>query len=135
MKLFLDACVLIYRLEEVHPWNARVAELLHGLRLEHPDAGLAVSRLSQLECRIKPMRDGNQARLERYDAFFASPDLRVVELDAHVIEGATRLRAYYGLRTPDAIQAASCLSMGKPAIFISNDRAFERLPFAGLRLI
>lgn len=135
MILFLDACILIYRLEEVPPWNGRVAELLTALRGEYPDASLAVSRLSLLECRIKPMRDRDQGLLERYDRFFVSPDLRIVELDAHVIEGATRLRALHGLRTPDAIQAACCLSLDEPATFISNDARFQRVPFDRLRLI
>ncbi len=135
MILFLDACVVIYRLEEVSPWNAKVAELLGGLRSEHPGSSLAISRLSVLECRVKPMRDENAELLERYDRFFAAPDLCTVDLDARVIEGATRLRARFGLRTPDAIQAASCLSLDEPALFISNDSVFERVPFHNLHIL
>ncbi len=133
MILFLDACILIYRIEEVSPWNARVIELLSHLKRQYPDAGLAVSRLSQLECRVKPLRDNDDTLLSRYDDFFSSTDLRIVELDANVIEGATHLRAQYGLRTPDALQAACCLSLGEPAIFISNDSVFERVPFTDFK--
>jgi predicted nucleic acid-binding protein len=135
MILFLDACILIYRLEEVAPRNARVAARLATLREEYPDAGLAVSRLSVLECRIKPLREDDTELLARYGDFFASRDLCIVELDAHVIEGATRLRAGLGLRTPDALQAACCLSLGEPAVFVSNDARFERVPFHRLVLI
>lgn len=126
MILFLDACILIYRLEEVSPWNARVADLLGRLRAAAPDARLAISRLSVLECRVKPMRDGNLELRERHDVFVASPGLHIVELDAQVMAGATRLRAHPGLRTADAIQAASCLSLGEQAAFISNDSTFQR---------
>lgn len=91
--------------------------------------------MSQFECRVKPLRDDDRALLQRYDAFFASADLRIVELDANVIEGATRLRAQYGLRTPDALQAASCLSLAMPTLFLSKDTAFQRLPFLDVKLL
>ena len=128
MILFLDACVLIYRVEEVMPWNARVAKQLTKLRRKYSELQIAVSRLSYLECRTQPLRDGDEVLLARYDALFAAPDLHTVEIDANVIEGATQIRAQFGLRTPDAIQAASCLSLNTEHIFLTNDATFRRVP-------
>ena len=128
MILFLDACALIYRVEEVAPWNARLTKLLADLRRRYAGLQLAVSRLSYLECRVQPLRDDNDALLARYDALFAAPELHTVEIDANVIEGATHIRAQFGLRTPDAIQAASCLSLDTEHIFLTNDPAFRRVP-------
>jgi predicted nucleic acid-binding protein len=51
-----------------------------------------------------------------------APNLRIADMGAH-------LRAEYNLRTPDAIQAATCLSYGATG-FISNDAGFRRV--AGL---
>lgn len=135
MIVFLDACALIYRVEEVTPWNARLAKLLDDLRRKHAGLQLAVSRLSYLECRVQPLRDANDALTRRYDALFAAPDLRTVEIDANIVEGATRIRARFGLRTPDAIQAASCLSLDAEHIFLTNDATFRRVPGLALRMI
>ena len=128
MILFLDACVLIYRVEEVMPWNARVAKQLAQLRRQYSELQIAVSRLSYLECRTQPLRDGDEILLARYDALFAASDLHTIEIDANVIEGATQIRAQFGLLTPDAIQAASCLSLNTGHIFLTNDATFRRVP-------
>ena len=135
MILFLDACALIYRIEEVAPWNARLTKLLADLRRRHAGLQLAISRLSYLECRVQPIRDGDEELALRYHTLFAMPDLHTVEIDANVIEGATRIRAQFGLRTPDAIQAASCLSLNVEHIFLTNDSAFRRVPGLALKMI
>ena len=135
MILFLDACALIYRVEEVAPWNARLTKLLADLRRRYAGLQLAVSRLSYLECRVQPLREGDEALALRYDALFAAPELHTVEIDANVIEGATHIRAQFGLRTPDAIQAASCLSLDVEHIFLTNDPRFRRVPRLALRMI
>ncbi len=132
MKLFLDACVIIYRIEEIFPWNERLVQWLTKARGQHGEMSIAASRLSLLECRVKPLRDGDATQLARYDEFFAAPDLSIVELDADVIEGAARIRARTGLRTPDALQAASCLVLDRDAVFLTNDPGFRRVP--GLRV-
>jgi predicted nucleic acid-binding protein len=86
-----------------------------------------MSRLSWLECRVRPIRDGDQSTLARFDAFFASPDLIWIELSETVVEVATDLRARFGLRTPDALQAACCLQLGQQAVLITGDAAFQRV--------
>ena len=82
-----------------------------------------------------PLRRGDQASLERFDALFAQPDLLWVELTAPVVEQATRLRALHGVRTPDALQAACCLQLGSDAVLVSGDADFRRIPTLQLRLI
>ena len=135
MILFLDACALIYRVEEVMPWNARITKQLTKLRRKYSGLEIAVSRLSYLECRVQPLRDGNHALLARYDALFASSDLHTVEIDADIIEGATQICAQFGLHTPDAIQAASCLSLNAEHIFLTNDATFRRVPRLSLGML
>jgi predicted nucleic acid-binding protein len=124
--------VIIYRIEEIFPWNERLAQRLRAAQDEHGVVSLAVSRLSVLECRVKPMRESDEALLARYHEFFAAPDLNIVELDANVVEGATRIRALTGLRTPDALQTASCLAFDREALFLTGDAAVRRVP--GLRV-
>jgi hypothetical protein len=50
-------------------WTLR-AELSRWAK-KHPDAGSAVSRLSWLECTVRPARQGDQATVAAFDAFLA----------------------------------------------------------------
>jgi predicted nucleic acid-binding protein len=106
---FLDASALIYLLEGEPPWASAVKHELQALADGHPQLAIALSRLSVLECRVGPLRRGDQSSLERLDGFFARRDLLWQELSPAVVEQAITLRAHHGLRTPDALQAACCL--------------------------
>lgn len=135
MMVFLDACIVIYRVEAVAPFNNRFESLLRNLMLQGYGGGLAISRLTLLECRVKPLRDGNAALLAKYDGFFAADGISVVGLDAAVINRATVLRARHGLRTPDALQAASCLVRHPETPFVTADSAFQRVDNLDVRLL
>ena len=135
MIAFLDASALIYLVDGETPWAESVRATLQQLALEAPDLALAVSRLSLLECRVAPLRRGDQASLDRFQALFAKPDLLVVELGASVVELASQLRANHGLRTPDALQAACCLQLGPDALMVTGDAAFQRVQALQVHLI
>jgi len=129
---FLDASALIYLLDGEPAWSTAVKRELQCLAETQPGLPLALSRLSALECRVGPLRRGEHASLERFEMFFAQPDLHWVEISAAVVELATSLRANHGLRTPDALQAACCLQLGPEAVMLTGDADFRRVP--GLRL-
>jgi len=135
MILFFDANIIIYRVEAVEPFNRQVFAAVQELVTLYPDAGFAVSRLSMLECLVKPLREQNTAEIDRYRAFFASTGLQMVEISPLVIETATLLRARHGLRTPDAIQAASALSVKGPVTFLTGDKQFTKVPGLNVRLV
>jgi predicted nucleic acid-binding protein len=135
MTLFLDANIIIYRVEAVEPFNERVLAMVQGLVAIHPNAGFAVSRLSMLECLVKPLRDQNSADVERYRDFFSSTGLQIVEVSSLVLETATLLRARHGLRTPDAIQAASAMSIKGPVTFLTGDKQFGKVPGLNVQLV
>jgi len=125
---FFDASALIYLIEAREPFAFQVREQMDALERQYPGIGTALSRLSWLECRAGPMKSDDVATLHRFDAFFARPDLIWVELDRHVVELAAHLRARYNLRTPDALQAASCLQLGSEHVLLTGDAAFTRIP-------
>jgi len=132
---FLDASALIYLLEGEPAWCTAVKRELQAMAEAQPNLPLALSRLSLLECRVGPLRRGDHRSLERFEHFFAQPDLHWVELSAAVVEQATSLRALHGLRTPDALQAASCLHLGPEAVMLSGDADFRRVPGLQIRPI
>ena len=73
--------------------------------------------------------------MKAYDDFFARPDLVWVELDRKVIELATQIRANTGLKTPDALQAASALQLGSGYCFLTGDAGFKRVPGLTIKLV
>ena len=135
MIILLDANIIIYRVEAVEPFNHHVRTAVLELVTLHPNAVFAVSRLSMLECLVKPLRDQNNPDIDRYRAFFTSAGLQIIEINAPVIETATLLRARHGLRTPDAIQAASALSIKGPVTFLTGDRQFSKVPGLNVKLV
>lgn len=127
MIAFFDASALIYLIEAKAPFAGKVRRELTAVAKKHPGLGVAVSRLTWLECRVGPMTTNDNATLASFDAFFARPDLTWVELTRDVVELAAAIRAKHGLRTPDALQAASCLQLGADHVFLSGDSAFKRV--------
>jgi predicted nucleic acid-binding protein len=127
MIAYFDASALIYLIEGAEPFAGRARGELARITKRHPSLGAAVGRLSWLECRVKPARDGAADVLSRFDAFFARPDLFWVEVTREVVELATEVRIRHGLRTPDALQAACCLQLGDEHIFMTGDAVFKKV--------
>jgi predicted nucleic acid-binding protein len=124
---FFDTSALIYLIEAKEPFASKMRKELAAVAKKYPDLRVAVSRLTWLECRVRPMKANDSATLASFDAFFARPDLAWVELTKDVVELAAAIRAKHGLRTPDALQAASCLQLGADHVFLSGDGAFRRV--------
>ena len=133
--VFFDASALIYLIEGAEPFGTSVRGALAQAASKYPNLSAAVSRLSWLECRVRPMRDNNHAVLAQFDVFFNRPDLVWVELNQAVIELATVIRVRHALRTPDALQAASCLQLGAEHIFFTGDAGFQRVAGLNVRLL
>ncbi|MCX7109719.1 MAG: PIN domain-containing protein [Proteobacteria bacterium] len=125
--MFLDACTIIYSVEMAEPHYSELARFFAQYHSQHPQAKITVSRLSYLECLVKPLRENNTVLIGKYQNFFQRNGLEIIDLTASVIETATELRAHYGLTTPDAIQAASCLH-SSAFLFVTNDLIFKRVP-------
>ncbi len=127
MRLFFDACIVIYQVEAADPFYSRMAQAVAAVSKAHGRLRYAISRLSLLECLVRPLRDKDAATISRYEEFFSAADLEIVELTPRVIDLATRLRAAHGSRTPDAIQAACALSLPGRTIFMTGDTSFRKI--------
>ena len=135
MIAFFDASALIYLIEGKEPFAGKVRRELAASAKKHPEIGAAVSRLTWLECRVGPMKSNDNATLAAFDTFFARPDLVWVELTRNVVELAAAIRVKHGLRTPDALQAASCLQLGSEHLFLSGDSAFQRVSGLNVKVL
>jgi predicted nucleic acid-binding protein len=124
--VYIDANCIIYAVEKVAPYDATLAPLWQAAATGQ--ISVISSELSVLEALVKPLRDKN-ARLEAaFRAFlFDSVEFSLTPVEVRIIEHAARLRAETGLKTPDAIHAATALDAAA-ALFVTNDAAFRRVP-------
>jgi predicted nucleic acid-binding protein len=126
MRLYIDACCIIYAIEGLPQFKDPVLRRLVDVE-SRPDGVIITSRLSRLECRVKPLRDNQQNILGYYDGFFARTPLILAEITAAVIERATELRARLNFKTPDAIHLATAIEEHAD-VFLTGDIGLARCP-------
>ncbi len=120
--VYLDASFIIYLVEADSPFHEVAKQRL----LAHQgEAETITSRLSRLECRVKPLRDNDQQLLALFDAFYTKRHFRMLDITAALIESATDLRARYGLKTPDALHTATALQE-RADLVLTGDAGFAR---------
>lgn len=116
MRIYLDTAPLIYLVENVVPHAPLVVA-----RLAQPGVTQLCSELTRLECRVKPIRDGETALLAAFESYFAEIITTIVPLSRQVLDQATELRANYSFKTPDALHLAAAI-VSKCDLFLTNDR-------------
>lgn len=119
MRIYLDACVIIYLVDASETYHARVVDLVRDFNSDR-DARLLTSRLSRMECRVRAIKNQQAQLIARYEQFFSASRLDLLEIDAAVIERATQLRVDYSFRSPDAIHLASAMESSSD-IFLTGD--------------
>lgn len=135
MIVFFDTSALIYLVEGKLPFALEARKVLGTMARKHPDLAVAVNRLIWLECRVGPMKANDHVTLAAYDEFFAHPDLHWIELSQDVVELAAVIRARHGVRTPDALHAASCLQLDPEHVFLTGDKSFLRIHGLNVRVL
>jgi hypothetical protein len=84
----------------------------HDVSTQHTH--VLTSELTALESLVGPLKAGDAALEALFRrALFSSPDLRLASVSLSILERAAHLRVTVaGLKTPDAIHAATALSEG-----------------------
>jgi predicted nucleic acid-binding protein len=130
-SIYLDTNAIIYSVEQIAPYDA----LLEGVwrAVQHTELGIVSSELTLLEVLVKPLREGKQALEQRYRRLLtASREVQLYPIERPIIEQALNLRATVGLRTPDALHAATAVQSGC-VLFVTNDPVFRRV--SGIEII
>ena len=70
------------------------------------------SELVVLETLVKPLREGDTILEQLFRALFHTREVRLLPATLSLWEHAARLRATTGLKTPDALHAATALDAG-----------------------
>jgi predicted nucleic acid-binding protein len=126
-KIYIDTPVLIYTLEN-HPDFYPLLESL-WTKFENDRVSIATSELIITEALVSPLRSGNVVSISNYEQLIFHAGINLIPIDRSILVAATKLRVKYKLKTPDAIHAATALSIGCDR-FITNDKGFRNI--AGL---
>jgi predicted nucleic acid-binding protein len=127
MLVYLDTMILVYRVEGDPVFRTRART--HLANLAAAGDQFAVSALSRLECRMKPLRMADTALLGEYDRFFADPSLVRLSLPDPVFERATLIQAQERFRLADSLHLAAAIEGGCQR-FLTNDLQLVR--FTGI---
>jgi uncharacterized protein len=86
VRLYLDAAPVIYTVEQVALYAAAV-----DARLSATDVVQVASDLTRMECRVKPLRDGNHELLKDYDDYFEGAVVEIIALSREIMDRATAI--------------------------------------------
>jgi predicted nucleic acid-binding protein len=133
-RIALDTVTLIYFLEK-HPTHyPPVRELFR--QIEDGRVSAVMASLVFAELLVPAYRDGELETVDKLIGTLSNyPHLEIIPLTAEIAADAARLRARYGIPTPDAIHAATALAGGAES-FVTNDQGLVRLePELKIRLL
>jgi predicted nucleic acid-binding protein len=115
-NVYLDACVVIYLLEQAAPYSEKTRDFLAA----NSDALLCVSPLVRLEVIVKPLREANTQLVSDYEEFLSAQNW--LSINDEIVDRAAYLRARHALKTPDALHLATALHHGCAEFWTNDDR-------------
>jgi predicted nucleic acid-binding protein len=124
-RVALDTSIFIYQVERNAKYFVLSDVVFEWLEKQGNEA--VTSTLSLTELLVPAYREGNEKQIQTYYGLFRTfPSLTWIPPDLEVADIAARMRAAYGLKTPDAIHAATAIYSGVSA-FLTNDPLFKRV--------
>lgn len=87
----------------------------------------AISDLTWLECRVKPIRLGDAAALADMEAFLTGSDVVRTPMPTTVYERACQIRALHHYKLGDALHLAATVESGC-GLFLTNDYRLSSFP-------
>src|SRR5450759_767494 len=104
MLVYLDSVICIYAVEGTPSFQARARARLAAMRTAGDQP--AISDLTWLECRVKPIRLGDALALTDMEAFLTGSDVVRVSMPTAVYERACWIRAVHNLKLADSLHLA-----------------------------
>jgi predicted nucleic acid-binding protein len=124
-RIALDTSVFIYQLQANPKYLGLTDEIFAWL--QRPKSQGVTSTLTMTELLVGPYRDRNQQKADEiYGLLSTFPNLAWIPPSLEIADAAARLRARHGLRTPDALVAATAIHTGATGL-ITNDVTFRRI--------
>ncbi|HEY3333078.1 MAG TPA: PIN domain-containing protein [Capsulimonadaceae bacterium] len=123
-RIGLDTVPIIYFVEQ-HPTYSGVVRRI----LQHIDASACAfaSAIALTEVLVRPIQMDNSSLVAEYTALLTtSRHFQLIDVSQSIAAQAARLRASYGLKTPDAIHIATAIAANCD-IFVTNDLHLKRV--------
>lgn len=117
--IYLDACLVIYLVERHALWGEAITRKL----AEAGDSRFGISPLVKCECLVGPLKRSDLVLEQAYMGLFER--FLPLEMPEPVYLQAARLRARFGLRTPDALHLA-CAQHHRCDVLWTNDERLTR---------
>jgi predicted nucleic acid-binding protein len=125
MVVYLDSVICIYAVEGAPFFQARARARLAAMRAAGDQP--AISDLTWLECRLKPIRLGDAVALADMEAFLTASDVVRVPMPTAAYEQACRIRAVHNYKLADALHLAAAVE-GGCGLFLTNDHRLSSFP-------
>ena len=122
--VYLDSSAIIYSVERNEPYFSLLAPAWQ--QAEAGQFAVVCSELVVAETLVRPIREGHADLEAAFRAVFAAPEVDLIPATRELWDDTAHLRAETGLKTPDALHAATALRAGC-ALFFTNDTDFRRV--------
>jgi predicted nucleic acid-binding protein len=132
VQAYLDASIIILLVEGTAGTRTEIRAELSRLGADH--GPFLVSALTKVECLVKPLRTGDLDLEGTYRMFFAGSEIRDVEITTDVWERATRIRAKYGFRVPDAVHLAAATA-AQCSMVLTRDERWRGFPDVPVQIL
>lgn len=118
-SILLDTNCFIYYFEDNLSYSSILEEVFIGIQNGKNEAFMSI--MSFMEILVKPKKENNVFIEKRYKLMLTNyPNLSIVNIEYKIADIASRLRANYSIKTPDAIILATGIAMNVD-YFITND--------------
>lgn len=122
--VYLDANGFIYGVERVEPYRTLLEPMWH--QAQAGEFGVVSSEITVLETLVKPLRESDEVVEFLLRSMFDAHEVGLIPATRELWEDAARIRADTGLKTPDALHAATALQ-ASCTLFVTNDSDFRRV--------
>ncbi|MEH1972696.1 MAG: PIN domain-containing protein [Nostoc sp.] len=124
-SIYIDTSVAIYTIEG----NPDYYSLMQPLwsKFYAGEIKIISSELILMEVLVVPLRNGNNSLVADYEELLLSSQVQLIPISQSILRQYANLRATSNLKTPDAIHAATALSVNSNQ-FITNHKGFRNVP-------
>jgi predicted nucleic acid-binding protein len=124
-RVALDTCIFIYQWE-ANPHYSPLTNIIFS-SVEQSSIAAVTSTITMTELLVHPYRNHDVLQTnELFGLLSTYPNLEWVAPDLDIAAHAAEIRARSGLRTPDALQAATAVH-ARASAFLTNDPVFQRI--------
>ena len=125
-KVYLDANIFIYAIEQVTPYRDVIGDLFEQIDAKNLLA--YTSTLTLAEVLVKPFMDNNQALIDIYENLLLDANIiNLAEINQQILIQSAQYRSKFNLKLPDAIHLATSKQLATD-FFLTNDKAIKADP-------